>query len=252
MRPARGPAARTEILREMSFLEHLGDLRGVLVASVAVFLGLSIVYWFFSGPILEWLVARVPVDHLVFYAPSEAFMVRTKLALVLGGITAFPYVAYRLWRFVTPGLFKRERSRVGPVVAASAALFYAGVAFSYFLVVPAIVNFMLGYATERVQPLLSVSAYFNTIARLCLAFGLVFQLPIVILLLAFTGLVSPRTFLRQWRYAIVIIFVAAAIFTPPDPVSQVLMAVPLCVLYIGSALVASALVRRRAALTEDA
>lgn len=252
MRPFGGPAARTEILREMSFMEHLGDLRGVLVASVSVFLGLTIVFWFFSGPILEWLVARVPVDHLVFYAPSEAFMVRTKLSLTLGGMAAFPYIGYRLWRFVTPGLFKRERGRVGPVVFASAVLFYVGVAFSYFVVVPVIINFMLGYATERVQPLLSVSAYVNTISRMCLAFGLVFQLPIVILLLAFTGLVSPRTFLGQWRYAIVIIFIAAAIFTPPDPVSQVLMAVPLCVLYIGSALVASALVRRRAALTEDA
>jgi sec-independent protein translocase protein TatC len=251
MLPMRGPAPRTEILREMSFLEHLADLRGVLVASISVFLGTSIVFWFFSGPILDWLVARVPVDHLVFYAPSEAFMVRTKVAFVLGGMVSLPYVAYRVWRFVVPGLFKRERSRVAPVAVASAVLFYTGVAFSYFVVVPAIVNFMLGYATAHVQPMLSVSAYFNTIARLCLAFGLVFQLPIVMLLLAFTGLVSPRTFLRQWRYAIVLIFVAAAIFTPPDAVSQVLMALPLVVLYIGSSFVALALVRRRDDVTED-
>jgi sec-independent protein translocase protein TatC len=146
-------------------------------------------------------------------------------------------------------LFARERGRVGPVVVASAALFYVGIAFCYFVVAPTIVNFMLGYATERVQPMLSISAYFNTIARLCLAFGLVFQLPVVILLLSAVGLVSPRAFLRQWRYAIVIIFVAAAVFTPPDPVSQVLMAVPLCLLYIGSALVSMVLVRRR--VTED-
>ena len=98
------------------FLEHLGDLRSLLVTGVSVFLGCSIVYWFFSGRILEWIVAGVPVDHLVFYAPSEAFMVRTKLAFVCGGITAFPYLAYRVWRFVTPGLFKREKSKVGPVV----------------------------------------------------------------------------------------------------------------------------------------
>jgi sec-independent protein translocase protein TatC len=139
---------------------------------------------------------------------------------------------------------------MGPIVAASALLFYVGVAFCYFVVAPTIVNFMIGYGTARVQPLLSVSAYFNTVARLCLAFGLVFQLPIVMLLLSLVGLVSPRTFLRQWRYAIVLIFVAAAIFTPPDPVSQVLMAVPLCVLYIGSSLVSLAVVRRRR-VTED-
>jgi sec-independent protein translocase protein TatC len=162
-------------------------------------------------------------------------------------MAAFPYIAYRVWRFVTPGLFTTERRRVAPVVVSSAVLFYGGVTFCYFFVVPVIIRFMLGYATDRVQPLLSVSAYFNTISRLCLAFGLVFQLPIVILLLSVTGLVAPSTFLRQWRYAVVIIFVAAAIFTPPDPVSQVLMALPLVVLYIGSSFVASAVVRRRGA-----
>jgi sec-independent protein translocase protein TatC len=250
MRPFRGPAERVEILREMSFFEHLGDLRSLLIASVSVFLVLSIVYWFFSGQILEWIVARVPVDHLVFYAPSEAFMVRTKVSFVVGGMTAFPYVAYRVWRFITPGLFKREKSKVGPVVFSSGVLFYAGVAFCYFFVAPVIVNFMIGYATDRVQPLLSVSSYFNTVATLCLAFGLVFQLPIVMLLLSVIGLVSPRTFLRQWRYAIVIIWIAAAVFTPPDPVSQTLMAVPLCVLYIGSALVSLAVVRRRDSVKE--
>jgi sec-independent protein translocase protein TatC len=244
MRPLREPA-RAEILREMSFWDHLGELRSVLFSSVLILLGLSIVAWFFSGPIIEWLVADVPVEHLNFLAPSEAFMTRMKLSFILGGLAAFPYVGYRVWRFVSPGLFRRERKRILPVAAASAALFYTGVAFSYFFVVPVIIQFMLGYATERIQPMISVGAYFTTISRLCLAFGLVFQLPIVILLLSILGIVSPWFFLRQWRYAVVIIFVAAAIFTPPDPVSQVLMAVPLVVLYIGSALVAAAVLRRR-------
>ncbi len=229
----------------MSFLEHLGDLRSVLVASTVAFLGLSIAYWPLCGTILDWLTKRVPVDHLVFQAPSEAFMVRTKLSFILGGLTAFPYVAYRVWRFITPGLFKREKGRIGPVVFASGLLFYAGVVFSYFLVVPVIVNFMIGYQTARIQPLISVSSYFNMVSQMCLAFGLVFQLPIVMLLLSIVGIVSPRLFLSQWRYAIVIIWIAAAIFTPPDPISQTLMAVPLCVLYIGSALVALTVVRRR-------
>lgn len=246
MRPFRGPAEHVEILREMSFFEHLGDLRSLLVASSIVFVGLSIGYWCFSGPILEWLTLRVPVDHLVFYTPAEAFMVRTKLSFVLGGMTAFPYIAYRVWRFVTPGLFKREKSRVGPVVFASGILFYTGVVFCYFVVAPVIVDFLLRYGTERVQPLISVSSYFNTISQLCLGFGLVFQLPIVMLLLCLAGIVSPRTFLNQWRYAIVIIFIGAAIFTPsPDPISQTLMAGPLVLLYIGSALVSLVLVRRR-------
>jgi sec-independent protein translocase protein TatC len=244
MRPLRQPA-HTELLREMPFLDHLAELRSVLFASIIALLVPSIGFWCVSGPIMEWIVRAVPVDHLNFTAPSEAFMVRTKMSFVLGGMTAVPYVGYRVWRFVSPGLFTKERGRIIGVTVASAVLFYVGVAFSYFLVVPAIIQFMLGYATERVQPLITISAYFDTVSRLCLAFGLVFQLPIVILLLSAMGLVSPRTFLRQWRYAIVIIFTAAAIFTPPDPASQVLMAVPLCVLYIGSAFFAMIALRHR-------
>ena len=242
----RDPTARREFLREMSFFEHLGELRNVVTASATVFLVASVGYWFFSGRILEWLIRDVPVDHLVFNAPSEAFMVRTKLSFVLGGLTVFPYIAYRVWRFVTPGLFRRERGTVMPIVGWSVLLFYAGVVFCYFEVAPGMVNFLIGYGTAHIQPLITVSAYFNTVSQLCLAFGLVFQLPIVMFLLSITGLVSPQKFLGQWRFAIVIIFIAAAIVTPgPDPVSQVLMATPLCVLYIGSALVALVVVRRR-------
>ncbi|MDH5628064.1 MAG: twin-arginine translocase subunit TatC, partial [Candidatus Krumholzibacteria bacterium] len=162
MRPLREPA-RAEILREMSFWDHLGELRSVLVSSLILLLGLSIVAWFFSGPIMEWLVADVPVEHLAFLAPSEAFMTRMKLSFILGGLAGFPYVGYRVWRFVSPGLFRRERSRLLPVAAASALLFYAGVAFSYFAVIPVIIQFMLGFATERIQPMISVGAYFTTI-----------------------------------------------------------------------------------------
>ncbi len=244
MRPIRD-ATGTELLREMSFIDHLAELRGVIVASVIAILALSIGFWVISGRVLDWIVRDVPVDHLTFLAPSEAFMVRTKMSFVLGAMTAFPYVGYRVWKFVSPGLFRRERSRIVPIVAASAALFYAGVVFAYFFVVPVIITFMLGYATERVQPMIAVGAYFDTVSRLCLGFGVVFQLPIVILLLAVTGLVPPQTFLRQWRYAVVIIFTAGAILTPPDPASQVLMAVPLCVLYIGSSFFAVLVMKRR-------
>lgn len=240
------PAPRREGLREMPFLEHLGELRGAITASVIAFLGFSVVYFYYSGRILEWMVTRVPVDHLVFNAPSEAFMVRTKLSLILGGFTAFPYVAYRIWRFIAPGLFLRERGRIMPIVGWSVLLFYGGVAFCYLMLIPGMINFLMGYGTEHVQPLITVSAYFNTVAQLCLVMGLVFQLPIVVFLLSVTDLVPARTFIRNWRFAIVIIFVVSAVATPsPDPVSQVLMATPLCLLYIGSSLTALVVSRRR-------
>lgn len=240
------PPRRKERLHEMHFFEHLDELRGVLTASVIVFLVFAGGYFAFSGTILEWMVRDVPVDHFVFHSPSEAFMVRTKLSLILGIMTAFPYIGYRVWKFVMPGLFKTERSRVMPIVAWSILLFYAGVAFCYFMVAPGMVNFLLRYGTPHIQPLISISAYFSTVAQLCLMMGLVFQLPIVMFLLSMAGLVSPQTFLRQWRYAIVIIFIVAAIATPsPDPISQTLMATPLCLLYIGSAVVALVVSRRR-------
>ncbi|HKW13529.1 MAG TPA: twin-arginine translocase subunit TatC [Candidatus Krumholzibacteria bacterium] len=240
------PPRRQERLHEMHFLEHLDQLRGVITASVLVFLAFAAGYFFFSGTILEWMVRDVPVDHFVFHSPSEAFMVRTKLSLILGIMTAFPYIGYRIWKFVMPGLFKNEKSRVMPIVVWSVLLFYAGVAFCYFMVAPGMINFLVRYGTAHVQPLISISAYFDTVAQMCLLMGLVFQLPIVMFLLSLTGLVSPQTFLRQWRYAILIIFIVAAIATPsPDPVSQTLMATPLCLLYIGSALVALFVSRRR-------
>lgn len=237
--------ARTEPMREMSFFEHLTELRGVITASVLLFLALAVGYFFFSGRILEWMVAGVPVDHLIFQAPSEAFMVRTKLSLILGALTAVPYISYRVWRFVAPGLFRKERGRVMPIVGWSVVLFYVGVAFCYLWVAPGVVRFLMTYGTERVQPLITISAYFNTVSQLCLAFGLVFQLPIVMFMLSVTDLVPARTFLKYWRFAVVIIFVVSAIATPPDPVSQVLMATPLCLLYIGSALTALVVSRRR-------
>jgi sec-independent protein translocase protein TatC len=245
MQSSHAPAPRRD-LREMSLFDHLGELRGVITASVLVFLGCAVVYFVFSGRILDWMVRDLPVDHLIFQAPAEAFMVRTKLSLILGGMTAFPYISYRLWRFITPGLFRQERGRIMPIVWWSVFLFYAGVAFCYFMVAPGMMNFLLRYGTEHVQPLISVSAYFNTVAQLCLVMGIVFQLPIVVFMLSITDLVPARTFLRNWRYAIVIILIASAIATPsPDPVSQVLMATPLSLLYIGSALTALVVSRRR-------
>lgn len=246
MRFSVEPIRRKERLREMSFFEHLDELRGVITASVFVFLAFAAAYFCFSGTILEWMVRDVPVDHFVFHSPAEAFMVRTKLSLILGVMTAFPYIAYRIWRFVTPGLFRTESKRIMPIVGWSVVLFYTGVAFCYFMVAPGMVNFLVRYGTAHVQPLISISAYFDCVAQLCLAMGLVFELPIVMFLLSVMGLVSPQTFLSNWRYAIVIIFIVAAIATPsPDPVSQVLMATPLCLLYVGTALTTVVVSRRR-------
>ena len=245
MPPLREEARSRDLLREMPFLEHLDDLRGVLIRSLVALLVTSTVAWFFSGRILDFLVTDLPVEQLNFFAPSEAFMVRLKLSLVVGAMSSFPFIFYQVWSFVAPALFDRERGRVLPLMVAATVLFYTGIAFCYVVLIPVVLEFLLGFATERLNPVLSVGAYFAMVARLSFTFGIVFQLPIVVLALSAAGIVTPRLLLRSWRWAVVIIFVAAAILTPPDPVSQVLMALPVVLLYIGSVLVAHIVVKRK-------
>jgi len=242
---------KEEHLEEMGFLDHLEELRSTLISMLAVWLGLSVVLWFLSGHMLDFLLSTVPLENLYFNAPVEAFMVRLKLSFIAGFLLAFPYMLFKVWTFVAPGLFEHERKVMLPLVIPSTLLFYAGAVFAYWIMVPIVLGFLIKFGTETLEPLISISKYFGFVARLCLAFGIVFQLPLVILFLTSTGVVSPRTLLRQWRWAIVLIFVTGAVLTPPDPASQLLMSVPLVVLFLGSAFLALLLERKRERDDED-
>jgi sec-independent protein translocase protein TatC len=238
-------AKRAEPLREMRFLDHLEELRSTLFASALAWVGASVVFWFFSKRVLDFLIQTVPVENLYFMSPVEAFMIRMKLSFILGFLASFPYIFLRVWRFVSPGLFSGERRVVLPVVVSSVSLFFGGLAFAYFFMIPIVISFFLKFGTDRLQPLLSIERYFAFVWRLCFAFGAVFQMPIVVVALSWIGVLSARTLLRQWRFMVLIIFVAAAVLTPPDPVSQLFMAVPLCALYVVSAVLALLIERRR-------
>jgi len=243
--PPIGPAKDKELLREMSFLEHLDDLRGVLVRSLVVYIVFLVVCWFFSERILNFLIDDLSVANLNFFAPAEAFMVRVKLSAVVALVVSAPYMLFLIWRFVAPALFSSERGKVYPLVVTSAALFYAGITFCYIVLIPIVLKFLLSFSTERLTPVISVSSYFAMVARLAFSFGVVFQLPIVVMILAMIGLVTPSALLRQWRWAVLGIFTASAVLTPPDAVSQVLMALPVLLLYIVSVLIAHVVVRRK-------
>jgi len=229
----------------MNLLDHLEELRSALVASAIAWLGASVIIWFFSGQVLDFLMRALPVENLYFYSPVEAFMVRTKLSFILGLLVSFPYLFCRVWGFVSPGLFKRERGLAFPLTLSSIVLFYAGLAFAYWIMMPIVLKFFVTFGTERLLPLLSVEKYFGFVAKLCLAFGLVFQMPLVVLVLTWARVISARALLAQWRWAILIIFIVAAVFTPPDPVSQIFMAVPLCILFFASIVVALLIEKRR-------
>lgn len=228
----------------MSFIEHLEEFRSVLISSLVAWIGLSIIIWFLSGHILDFLLRDIPVDSLYFHTPIGAFMIRLKLSFIIGFLVAFPYILFRVWEFISPGLFQRERKFVFPLVFSATALFYVGVVFAYWVLIPVVLGFLMKFGTDLLEPLLSVDRYFGFVARLCFAFGIVFQLPLVIVFLTSLGLISAKALLRKWRWAIILIFVTAAVLTPPDPASQLLMALPLVLLFLVSVALSLVIERR--------
>ncbi len=234
-----------EQLEEMGIIDHLEELRSALIAVVAAWLAGSLVLWFFSEGAVDFLLKSIPLESLYFHAPVEAFMVRLKLSFILGFLASFPYILFRIWQFVAPGLFSREKRVVVPLISASTILFYIGVLFAYWILIPVVLNFLIKFGTRMINPLISVDKYFLFVARLCFAFGVVFQLPIIVIFLTYTGLISPTSVLKQWRWATVAIFTFGAILTPPDPASQLLMAVPLLLLFLGSVALSIIIERRR-------
>jgi sec-independent protein translocase protein TatC len=170
-------------------------------------------------------------DTLIFTGLPEAFFTYLKVALLAGIIVSSPMILYQFWMFVAPGLYKKERRMMAPIVLLSSFFFIGGALFGYFIVFPWGFKFFLGFATETIRPLPSMKEYFAFSAKLLLAFGLVFELPLVLTFLARLGIVSVDFLKRNRKYALLLFFAGAAILTPPDVVTQVMMAVPLMVLY---------------------
>jgi sec-independent protein translocase protein TatC len=229
---------------DMSFLEHLEELRKVLLFTAAITTAGAVAGWYLADRAIVYLSRDIGVVH--YRALTEAFTIKVKVALAVGFVVALPLVLHRLWRFVVPALMPNERRAVFPLVASSLALFYAGVAFAFIVVKPLMIRFFLSFTMRGVlEPVIMVGDYLGFITRLALAFGLVFQLPLAICLLSVAGLVNPVSLARQWRYALVFIFVVSGIATPgTDMISQVALAVPLTLLFFGGILVAVILVRR--------
>ena len=229
----------------MGLLDHLGELRAVLLQSSIAALAATILCWFWSADLLDLLIRPIRDQGIYFTAPNEAFLTRLKLSAVVGLFVVAPFIFFKIYGFVLPGLYQRERRMVTPLLLATTGLFYLGVSFAFMVVIPQVISFLLSFGTEAMEPLIGVGPYFNFVSRLCLAFGLVFELPLLILFLSILGIVNPRLLLRAWRYAIIIIVSFSAVLTPPDVISQVMMAGPVLVLYIGSVLVSIAVTSRR-------
>jgi sec-independent protein translocase protein TatC len=242
---SRDPAERQKEPGGMSLIDHLDELRRVLVHSLLAAGVAIILAWFWSEPMLDLLVRPVKEFGVYFTAPNEAFLIRMKLSAIAGLFLVLPFILFRIYGFVLPGLYGRERKMVTPLLLTTTLLFYAGTAFCFLVVVPLVVRFMIGFGTSVMKPLLSIGPYFDFVAQMCLAFGLIFELPILVFVLSAIGIVNPRWLLRSWRWALVIIFTVSAILTPPDALSQCAMAIPVSLLYISSVLVAILATRGR-------
>jgi sec-independent protein translocase protein TatC len=218
------------------FLGHLEELRKRLIASaIAVGVGFAISYYF-SEDLLQWLIeplkAAMPEgDHLVFTSLPEMFFIYLKVAFVGGALLASPFLFYEAWMFVAPGLYRHEKKMVVPFVIFSTILFTGGALFGYFIVFPFGFKFFIGFSNEYVKALPSVQQYLGLSLKLLFAFGIVFELPVVIYFLTRLGLVTTEFLKKNRKYSILFAFIVGAILTPPDVVSQLMMAGPLIVLY---------------------
>ena len=230
---------------EMSFLQHLEELRKVLTCSLAACAVGAIGGWWLAPRVLEDIVQRT-VKHVIVLDPLEAFNERIKLTFVLGLCIALPIVFFQVWSFIVPGLFKRERRLILPMALLSMVLFAAGAACSYFYVTPLVVRVLGGFMTPSMQAQIRIGALLSFFYNLALACGVVFQLPLVTMTLTALGLVTPGFLLRQWRYAIVIVFLVTAVITPGDVVTaQLIMGAPMVGLYFLSVGLSWFVARRR-------
>ncbi len=217
--------------KEMHFLEHLEELRRVIVHSaVAVALG-AVAGWWAAPHVLEFLIRRT-VGHVVVLSPLESFSEYIRISIILGLLLALPFVLWRIWMFIVPGLFQKERRVVAPIVASSLVLFVIGIAFALFLVIPSMMKVLLAFQTASMAPMLRLQDVLRFIYNMCLACGVLFQLPLVTLLLTAIGVVTPGFLLSKWRHAIVLVLFLTAIITPGDVASaQIFMGIPIIALY---------------------
>lgn len=219
-----------------SFIAHLVELRTRLLHSLAALLLVFICLFPFAGKLYALLahplLAKLPKGgQMIATDVTTPFFVPLKMALMASFLIALPYILYQIWRFVAPGLYSHEKRMVLPLIAASTVLFYCGMAFAYFAVFPIVFGFITASAPQGVAVMTDIDKYLSFILSMFVAFGVTFQVPVAVVVLVRMGMVTPAK-LREIRpYIVVAAFVVGAIFTPPDVVSQFMLAMPLWLLY---------------------
>ena len=239
------------------FMNHLDELRTRLLWSLGVIFVFFIGFYLFKEPLLEIVLSPLQQElgegkGLIFTGVPDIFFTYLKMSIWAAFFAGLPVILWQVWRFVAPGLYENEQNVALPLLIATPALFYIGILFTWGVIMPVVASFFLSFQTEQIQAMLSVKEYLGFFTRLALGFGLAFELPVLIFLLAKAGIVSVDTLVKGRRFALVGIVVFAAVLTPPDPASQMLLAVPMMLLYEAGVLCARLTTKKESPKTEDA
>jgi sec-independent protein translocase protein TatC len=221
-----------------SFISHLVELRSRLVRAVGVVLAIFVALFLYPGSGYIYDILALPLmnalpegSKMIATGVITPFMVPVKVTALVGFMIALPYVLYQAWAFVAPGLYEHEKKLAAPLIIASSVLFFIGVAFCYFFVFGKVFAFIHDFAPKSITPAPDIEAYFSFVITMFLAFGITFEIPIVVIVLVRMGLVTVEKLREARPYVVVGAFVVAAVVTPPDVLSQFMLAVPMCLLY---------------------
>ncbi len=227
----------TESDHELPLTQHLRELRNCLVKVIVAWMLCAIFAWFYREEIFGFLlkpaISALGAEDARLQAikPTEIFFTYLKCAVLAGFVISIPIIFWQFWSFVAPGLYKREKKFIFPFVLSSTLLFVGGAGFGYTYVFPIAFQFFQGFSAPFVESAWTMGEVFSFTTRMFLAFGIAFEMPIVVVSLAMVGIVTPKKLLEFWPYAILICFVLGAVLTPQDPLSQAMLAVPLVTLY---------------------
>jgi sec-independent protein translocase protein TatC len=221
----------------MTFLEHLDELRKRITHAVsALLVGFILAFAFIDRVqafIYERLTKDIPGGKLIFTEPGEGFFLMLKMAALTGVLIASPYIMFQVWLFIAPGLYAKEKKLAIPFVVSSSALFISGAAFSHYVVFPAAWKFFAGFSNSYIEFTPRIDPVFGMYVKLMLALGFTFQLPVLMFVMARLGIVTAGWLLKNFKYAVLLIFITAAVITPDgNPVTQVLVGGPMVVLYL--------------------
>lgn len=217
--------------KQMTLFEHLDELRSRIIYSLLAWIVSSTAAYFFTPHILRLFTSMIKT-RLIFVNPTEAFFAYLKIALLMGLFIALPFILFQIALFVFPGLEKAERRWVGALVPAVVVLFFLGVLFAYFVLIPITLRFFMSFGTSDLQPMITIGNFISFVLTLTILCGIIFQTPLTILFLGLIGIVSAKMLREKRKYVILFFFILSAIATPtPDAFTQIIVAIPMLLLY---------------------